>query len=361
MSGLDWPLNVPVLTDGQVTLRAHVRSDIDRMLAMAQDPEMVAWTAISDPHTRAESERFAFEVIPDGWNEGTNRGWAIEFEGRYAGNVDLRGAGPLADIGFALHPDCRGESVMTSSVRLAITYAFVEAGIEAITWRARVGNIASLRVAHATGFRLHELVSDLLCERGQIIDGWTASIRFGDPTFAQTKWHRDPIETERLTLRPPTEADLARWAEAEADEATSYWANQPAPTVSEVRDVYYRSNWRAAKGTHLVWTVADRETDRFCGQVMIGDLPGSPEIGYFMHPDSRGLGLMTEAVDAVSQFALDRFGLNLTRLNLSVGAGNTKSAAIARTCGYKQYGQATAAEQLGDGTLADLLCFELVR
>ena len=130
MSFLRWPMNVPVLSDGVVTLRAHVPSDIDEMVVMANDPEMVRWTAIPVPSTRESSELFAMTIIPKGWNDGTHRGWAIEAvddEGRarFAGNVDIRQS-PIADIGFALAPWARHRGVMKRAVRLAVDWAFSE-------------------------------------------------------------------------------------------------------------------------------------------------------------------------------------------------------------------------------------------
>ena len=84
MTATAWPLNVPVLSDGVVTLRAHVRGDLQRMNEMANDPDMVRWTAVATPHPLSASEKFAFEIIPHGWDSGTFMCWAIEFEGRYA-------------------------------------------------------------------------------------------------------------------------------------------------------------------------------------------------------------------------------------------------------------------------------------
>ena len=95
-----WPLNVPVLTDGVVTLRAHTPDDVDAMLEMATDPVMVEWTAIPTPHTRVISEDFALAIIPRGLDKVTNRTWAIEADGRFAGNVGIHQS-PMADIGIA--------------------------------------------------------------------------------------------------------------------------------------------------------------------------------------------------------------------------------------------------------------------
>ena len=71
---MKWPLNVPVLSDGVVTLRAHAPSDVDGLVEMANDPVMRRWTSIPVPNTREMSEQYAFTAIPRGWDEGTHRG-----------------------------------------------------------------------------------------------------------------------------------------------------------------------------------------------------------------------------------------------------------------------------------------------
>ncbi len=361
MSDLEWPLGVPVLSDGLVTLRAHVPADIERALQMAQDPEMVRWTSVQTPHSRPMSEQFHLEVIPAGWNDGTSMTWAIEFEGRYAGNVDLRGKDALVDIGYALHPDCRGHGVMTAAVHLAIDHAFVEAGKEVVQWRAHVGNVASLRVAHACGFRLHHTEPDLLFERGRTIDAWTASRRFGDAPAPRTRWLDSRLEIDAAVLRPPHEDDLDRWAEAESDDTTRHWSNEPVRTADAFRPALHRGIFRAAQGQRAVWTIAGPDDDRFLGQVIIDGLGRVPELGYFTHPDARGRGLTKAAARAAIEHALDPDGLDQRRIEAYVAVGNEPSLAVVRSAGFREYGRRTAAEPLGDGTFADLICFERLR
>lgn len=361
MTELGWPLSVPVLSDGIVTLRAHTPGDVDRMLQMAQDPDMVRWTTVPTPHTREMSEEFALEVIPAGWNDGSNRCWAIEFEGRYAGNVDIRGTDVLANIGYALHPDCRGHGVMTAAVRLAVDHAFVEAGKEVVQWEAHVGNEASLRVAHACGFRLHDVVPDTLLERGTIHDAWYGTIRFGDTPMPRTRWLDSTLTVAGAVLRPPHEGDLQRWAEAESDPITRHWSNEPEQTVDDIRGALHRGIWRTARGDRAVWTIADPGDDRFLGQVILAAVTGTPEIGYFIHPDARGRGLAGAAVRAASDHALADDGIGLRRLELFVADGNEASLAVARAAGFRQYGRKSLAEPLGDGTYADLVAFERLR
>ncbi len=108
---LSWPLSVPVLSDGVVTLRAHTHADVDDMLAMCRELDALRWTSIPLDSTRESVEDYAFAVVPRGWDEEIHRGWAIEVEGRFAGNIDVRGA-PIADIGFVLHPWARGRGLM---------------------------------------------------------------------------------------------------------------------------------------------------------------------------------------------------------------------------------------------------------
>lgn len=367
MTGPGWPLNVPVLSDGMVTLRAHTPADIDRALEMAHDPDMIRWTAIPTPHSRAMSEQFALEVIPKGWNEGTAMGWAVEFEGRYAGNVDVRGKEALADVGYALHPDCRGQGVMTAAVRLAVDHAFVEAGKEVVQWSAHVGNVGSLRVAHACGFRLHGTEPDRLIERGRILDAWTGSIRFGDAPMPRTRWLESTLETERLRLRPLRETDVPRIVEACSDPSTRHFlSNLPDPYgPAEGRAYVHDSWWHAATGDRETWAIAARDDDRLLGTVSVmgltGPTHGTGEIGYWMHPDARGSGLMTEAVRAVVDHALDTDGLDLARLAIVAAEGNTASLRIAESLGFARYGTEHGTARLGDGGVTDHHLFERLR
>lgn len=367
MTGLDWPLCVPVLADEQVTLRAHRPDDLGPMLEMATDPDMVRWTAIPVPSTAETTQRFAFEVIPRGWDNGSLLAWAIEVDGHYAGNVDIRGAGPLTDIGFALHPAARGRGIMRRAVDLAIQHAFNEAGKEIVHWRAHVGNEASLRVAHACGFTLHAVLPGLLEEGGRVHDAWTASIRFGDAPLPRTPWLASTIETGRLRLRPIAERDLPRLVESCRDPATRHFlAGLPQPyRTSEAAAFRDECVWLAAKGSKANWAVVDRQTDAFLADVTVMDLDGRGrghgEIGYWAHPDARGRGIVSEAVRAAVQHAFDPVGLDLSRLTLYAAASNTSSNRIAQQAGFTEFGTQTAAERLGDGTDDDLVGYELLR
>lgn len=367
-----WPLNVPVLSDGIVTLRAHTHGDIDGLFEMAVDPVMVRSTAIPTPHTREMSEKFALGIIPRGWDDGTHRGWAIEVNDddgtpRFAGNVDIRQK-PIADIGYALHPWARGRGVMARAVRLAVDWALREGGIEIVHWRAHVGNEASLRVAHSTGFTLHGITPGILHERGQVLDAWTGSIRFGDSPLPRTVWAESTVlESERLRLRPFTEADVPRIVEACTDPVSRHFlTGLPHPyTPATARSYVADCVWQAAIGAKATWAIADRATDDLLGNIavmdMLGPHPTSGEIGYWMHPDARGRGVMTEATRLVVAHAFSPEGLDRRRLVLYAAQGNDASNAVASAAGFARYGTQRLAERLGDSTYVDLHGYELLR
>lgn len=375
MSPFAWPLSVPVLTDGVVTLRAHTPADIGPMTEMATDPEMVRWTSVPAHQSRAATEQFALVEIPRRWDDGALRAWAVDVTGddgvaRYAGNVDVRGRG-VSDVGFALHPWARGRGAMAAAVRLAVQHCFDSGFSEAVQWRSHVGNLASLRVAHACGFRLIAEVPALLFEHGRAIDGWLGVLTFGDPMFPRGPWAGDAVLDARTTLgralrlRPAEDSDVPRLAEAFADPATQQWLVGTATDHPGTRTTVSRWWWRAATGQQATWVVADAVTDAALGQVCVMDLlgidPTSGEIGYLLHPDARGQGVMRAVVEAVAQHALDTAGLARRRLTAAAAVGNGASLAILRAVGFTSTGRQTAAEPLGDGTYADLHELELLR
>jgi RimJ/RimL family protein N-acetyltransferase len=371
VNGLPFPLSVPVLTDGVVTLRAATPADVDAMWEMTQDAEMQRWTAVPVPNTREMSERFALEVGAEAWDQGTARMWVVETEddtgrARFAGNVDLRG-GPVADLGFSLHPWARGRGVMTAAVRLAVDHGFTEAGVEAVHWRAHVGNEASLRVAHACGFTLVGTSPALLHERGRLLDAWTAVLRFGDAPYARAPWHDAPVlDAGAALLRPLRESDAPRVAEACSDPVTRQWiGGLPAPYTADVARAFLATcTWDAATGSKISWAVADPATDALLGHVALMHLggvnPRTAEIGYWAHPDGRGRGLVTAAVREVVAWALSPQGPGLEHLSLRAAAGNTASNRVAQQVGFRRAGLERRAELLGDGTLDDLVGYDLL-
>lgn len=367
-----FPEDVPVLSDGVVTLRPHRDSDIDAMTEMCTDPEFVRWTSVPVPYGPAQARGFITDVVAPGWERHAHRGWAIAYtddEGqeRFGGNIDVRGA-VVADVGFGMHPLARNRGLMRRAIRLAVRWSF-EHGVEVVHWRSHVGNVASLRTAWAAGFSLHGTAPGFLHERGKVLDAWTGSIRPEDSGTPRTSWWPTPVlEGDGVRLRPFAEHDLSRIVETCSDATTRHWLPAlPDPyTETEARGFLAANAWAAATGRQVSWCAADPATDELVGNLAVlrmDDRTASGEIGYWAHPEARGRGLITAATRLAVQHAfrpVAEGGLGRRRLRLLAASGNGPSNAIARVAGFTHVGTERAAERLGDGSYDDLHRYDLL-
>ncbi|AZG48458.1 GNAT family N-acetyltransferase [Gordonia insulae] len=354
--------DAPVLADGAVTLRPHIREDLDRMVELAADQEMLRWTPIPAPYGRSAAERFAFDYAPRCWVDGTRMVWAVEFAGRFVGTVDITGEGVLTHLSFDLHPDARGWGVMTRAVALALDHAFGEGGKQVVRWTSRAGNIDSLRVAHACGFRLDAAIPDGVELRGETHEAWVGSIRAGDPRTPRTTWHATTFETERFRLRPLLATDDERIRETLDDPVSRrYLFERPSPlTLAEASGERIRKWWTAARGDTCTWAVAGLDDDLYLGDITllgIDEVTGA-EAGFYTHPDARGSGVLGETFPAAVRHAFDVLGLR--RLTLFAADSNKGSKALAESAGLRWFGTQPLAAR-SDGVLEDLVGYQLLR
>jgi RimJ/RimL family protein N-acetyltransferase len=95
----------------------------------------------------------------------------------------------------------------------------------------------------------------------------------------------------------------------------------------------------------------------------LGEPGAAPEIGYWTHPDARGRGLMTTATRLVLRHAVvdvEDGGLGLPRVTLRAAAGNAPSNAVAVAAGLTRTGVARCAERLRDGTVTDMVLYDVL-
>ena len=365
-----FPEGVPILVDAvaEVTLRATEEADLPAMVEQCRDPETMRWsTTIPRPvggYQLSDAQDF-LAAVRAGWQDGTRLTWTVEAERdgarQFCGAVTLVMAGAgWGEIGFVLHPGARGRSVISSAVRLVRDYAFDALGLNTLRWRAKVGNWASRRVAAAAGFVFDGLVRRLLDDHGELVDGWVATMTRDDPR-TPVRWLQ-PVELAGpgVALRPFAESDVERIIEACSDPRTRHWlVSMPHPYRRADALTYLEATRElAARGTGVVWCVADPDDGRCLGSIGLeglGTYAPRGEIGYWAHPDARGRGLITEAVKLVSAHARSA-GL-ASSIMIRCAAENTASRHAAEAAGYRQVGVLPAAEPLGDGSLADLVLY----
>ena len=143
-----------------------------------------------------------------------------------------------------------------------------------------------------------------------------------------------PILTERLALRPWTDADHEAFAGMSRDVRVMRFINNGKPLTDEqiVTALARRQEHQAEHG-YCMWAVVDRELDAVVGVCGIQPLPGTDEtgIGWWLRPTHWGRGLATEAATAARDFAFGPAGL--TRLVAIAHPDNTASTRVMEKLG----------------------------
>lgn len=352
----------PTLTDGVVTLRAHRPADVPAVLEQSQDPESQRWTTVPVPYAQPDAEFFVGELMPGGWADDSEWGFALEADGRYVGSASLRPKGPgRAEIGFGSHPWARGKGYVERGLRLLLQWGFAERDLHTVIWWAQVGNWASRKVAWRLGFTVEGTVRSWQPQRGELRDAWVGTLLRDDPRGPRTTWLDNPVvEGEGVRLRPFTAADVPRIVEGIGDADTQYWLSfMPRdPDEAAGRRYLEQVTERLAAGSTLTWAWCAADEGRLLGAVGIYRLDGEPEVGYWTHPEARGRGLTVRAAVLATDHAFGTLGLD--RLAGYAAAGNVASWKVLERLGMQRTGVHRQAVRTADGTPTDLLGYDLL-
>lgn len=155
------------------------------------------------------------------------------------------------------------------------------------------------------------------------------------------------LANERVHLEMPTAADVDRITELCQGAEVAEWTTVPSPYSREDAKLFIvdivPEGWRTGRGH--TWGI--RTPDAPDGPVlgMIGitlDTAATPErsaeIGYWLAPEARGRGLMTDAATLVTDWALDPEGLGLARMVWTAYTGNWASRRVAWRLGFRVEG-----------------------
>jgi len=166
---------------------------------------------------------------------------------------------------------------------------------------------------------------------------------------------RCALETERLTLRKPTLADVNAIARIADDRRIAENTRLPHPysqddAISFVRHV-------AAEQRETVFLIEHNHTP--IGMVGADWREAdTPELGYWLGVDHWGQGFATEAARAVIDFTFEEFDIPLIRSGARVA--NPASRNILEKCGFQWCGvELHRFQALGSSSPVD--CFRLTR
>jgi RimJ/RimL family protein N-acetyltransferase len=360
---------IPTLTDGVVTLRAPIASDVMGSFEQCQDPASQQWTTIPVPYTLDDANIYMYHFIPRGWETGQEWGFVVEAEDevgarRFCGTISLRNLGESrAEIAFGAHPWARGRGIMERGLRMLIEWGFREQHLNTIEWLSPRGNWSSWRLAWKLGFSYEGVLRHWLAQRGQLRDAWVGTLRRGEEIRPRTPWLESPtLMGPSVTLRTLAETDLPRIVESLADQDTQHWlqtVRESAPHTLESNAEYVVEGLEdAAAGRAVHWAVTDQRTDMYVGQVSLFSLKykREAEMTFWMHPHWRRRGWATEACRLVVKHAyipMEDGGLGLRRLTADACATNEGSMRVLERSGFLRIGRSRQSTLRGDDKWMD--------
>ncbi|MEO9573440.1 MAG: GNAT family protein [Tateyamaria sp.] len=161
------------------------------------------------------------------------------------------------------------------------------------------------------------------------------------------------IETERMSLRPPSHSDFRPWTSlrvASADHLTPWepsWASDHLTRKAFTNRVYWAQRSVSA-GTALPLFLFRRKDDALMGAITLDNIRRGPAqagtLGYWTGVQFARQGYMREAILAVVHHAFTR--LDLSRIEAACLPENAASRALLETCGFKYEGVAQSYLQI---------------
>jgi ribosomal-protein-alanine N-acetyltransferase len=147
--------------------------------------------------------------------------------------------------------------------------------------------------------------------------------------------HMPELQTDRLILRRMRLSDARDMYDyASRPEVTRYLLWSPHPDIYHTEDYLRYIATRYATGSFYDWAVILKKSDRMigtCGFTTIDCPHDAAEIGYVLNPDHHGMGIATEAVEAVLAFGFEK--LLLHRIEARFMEGNVASLRVMEKVG----------------------------
>lgn len=161
------------------------------------------------------------------------------------------------------------------------------------------------------------------------------------------------LQTERLTLRPPTHADFRPWAmlRAESRDFLTPWEPTWAPEHLSRKAFTNRVYWAQRSisgGTALPLFIVRRTDQELLGAITLDHIKRGPAqsgtTGYWIGERYARQGFMREAIESMVHYAFTT--LDLSRIEAGCLPENMPSRSLLEKCGYKYEGVAQSYLQI---------------
>jgi len=121
------------------------------------------------------------------------------------------------------------------------------------------------------------------------------------------------FKTERLNLRALRPADAGELHVIRSDGSVNRYINRPKnPLLDDVKGFIETTNRKISESSCLYWAITLNTADKLIGTICLFNFTPDKtraELGYELHPNHHGAGLMNEAVQPVLQHAVEKLTL----------------------------------------------------
>lgn len=170
------------------------------------------------------------------------------------------------------------------------------------------------------------------------------------------------LSTPRLLLRPLQTSDAAALFAMHADaEVMQYWSSTPWTSITQAEEKIASDLEELPKGEHLRLALVLRDSGELIGTASLFNFFAQcrrAELGYVLARSFWGQGYMSEALQALVQYAFEQ--LDLLRLEADIDPRNLASEKSLLRLGFVQEGFLRE-RWIIDGVTSDAALFGLLR
>jgi RimJ/RimL family protein N-acetyltransferase len=154
-----------------------------------------------------------------------------------------------------------------------------------------------------------------------------------------------PILTPRLLIRSPQAGDGAAYhaaINASREHLRTFlpWVDSSHHSMEDSENMARVNYAKFLSRAEMVLGIFNRQTQTLCGNTGLHRIDWTIpkfEIGYWLHQDLQGQGLMSEAVNAITRYAFIQ--LHAKRVEIRCETDNIRSRAVAERLGFELDGR----------------------
>ena len=254
------------------------------------------------------------------------------------------------EIGYQVAPWARGRGVATAAARLVRDWAFDQLDLGRLEIAADVDNIASQRVAQATGLTYEGVGRGYLETRVSLQPGSESrrerrdhvlfGMLRGDPRVSTAPVSWPCLDDGLVVVRAFEREDAEAVARACTDPEIAHWIHRlPAPYSPADAGAFVAGARRTlVTGEQIRLAVADAASGELLGSVSLEPSwqLGVAELGYWVKREARRRGVATAAARLLIHWAFEELGFE--RIELQTYPGNAVSQRLAESLGFRREG-----------------------